>query len=107
MNNFNSKAIDKIFKEEFISEHPNQIRLIENIYALVIPNWDSVLNVNGFPICDKTSWKYICNKCMDFDEKFFPKVMNGGAWLNNGFSSDGNLGPWEYSLENVAINYIN
>ena len=34
-------------------------------------------------------------KAIEFDKLHHPEVMNGGLWMNSGFSIDRGLGDWE------------
>lgn len=44
---------------------------------------------------------------MKFDQEHHPDVMNGGLWMNNGFSSDHDekMGDWEVDLTNMQPVY--
>jgi hypothetical protein len=50
---------------------------------------------------------YILRKFMEFDRKRHPGVMNGGLWMNKGFSTqdgaDMGLGPLELSTDNSKV----
>ena len=89
------ETIDHIFEDEEEQEKPHQANLVVELYRLVFPNWDDIEKVNGFPRCGEVLNKYLFRKFIDFDQKHHPNVMNGGVWMNNGWSADEGMGDWE------------
>jgi hypothetical protein len=94
-------AIDQIFEA-----HTNQSDALVEIYKLVFPEWDAIEKINGFPKAGAELWKYICRGFMAFDRKHHPNVFNGGIWMNTGFTSNTELGPWEISFDNCTVEYM-
>ena len=77
------EVIDQVFKE---AEHQSDYTL--GLYGIAYPTvWERVEKVNGFPSISHVTAEYIMEKAMEFDRKHHPRVMNGGLWLNNGFST--------------------
>ena len=79
------------------------------IYKMVFPEWDQIASLDGWPKCNKTTWKAICSLFMEFDRAHHVDVMPGGLWMNNGFSSrdSDHLKDWEveacpFTLAEVA-----
>ena len=72
------------------------------IYKMVFPNWDEIKKIHGWPACNTNTWKQICRWAMEWDKKG-TSAMAGGAWMNNGFSTDDKLGDWEISMEGVTL----
>ena len=97
------KAIDAVFETASAEEKPHQARVLEALYKLVIPQWDAAERIEGYPVCGKVAWKYICKRFMDFDREHHPGVFAGGAWMNVGFSSDDGLGDWEVSTREIKV----
>ena len=93
--------IDAIFEK-----HTHQSDVLIDIYKMYFPRWDEIAKIDGWPKCGKPMALYICGKFMEFDRKFHPDVMNGGLWLNNGFSHDEKLGDWEVNVQALKIEYI-
>lgn len=85
------------------SDHQNSALI--GIYKLILPDWNRIERLEGFPEVGQEMWKYICNLFIDFDQCNHPNVFNEGIWLNNGFSSSADLGPWEISLDHCNVNY--
>ena len=77
------------------------------IYRLVFPRWDDIEAIEKWPTVNPFTWKAICRMAMDFDKIHHPDVVNGGLWMNNGFSTvDGSaLRDWHVSLEGVKVTY--
>jgi hypothetical protein len=76
-------AINEVFED---AEHQGEYTI--GLYKLAYPTlWDRVLKVNGYPSISKVTAEYIMGKAMEFDKEHHPKVMCGGLWLNNGFST--------------------
>ena len=78
---------------------------LAGIYKLFIPDWENIKQVEGFPTIGQEMWKYICQLFIDFDQQHHPEVFKGGIWLNNGFSSDDDLDPWEISFSQCHFIY--
>jgi len=71
------------------------------IYRLAFgSDWDRAVKVDGWPACNKETWKAISKLFMEFDRVHHPDVLPGGAWMNSGFSSlDGEgLEDWQVRL---------
>lgn len=102
---------NKITKEfidaAFECEH--QSDALVTLYKFAFPDWDVIESVDGFPAVGEKASNYIWDKFIEFDKKHHPKVMAGGLWLNNGFSSQEGkrlgLGPWEISTDEVPVVY--
>jgi len=85
------KEVDTIF-----AEAKHQRDYVVGLYKVVFPRWDKIENVNGFPHCGEALHSYTMGKAIEFDKLHHPKVMNGGLWMNSGFSIDRGLGDWEF-----------
>ena len=94
-------AIDKVFET-----NTTQSEALVDMYKLVLPEWDLIEKINGFPEAGHKLWKYICRRFIEFDHKHHPNVFNGGIWLNTGFTSNSELGDWEIRFDNCTVEYI-
>ena len=92
--------VDEIFKA-----HNNETDVLLALYDLVIPDWDNVVKVNGFPSAGEEVHRYIGRSFMDFDAEHHSDTFKGVLWLNNGFSVDRKLKPWEISIEGLDVEY--
>ncbi len=92
--------------QEIFEKADHQNSALAGIYKLFIPDWEEIERLEGFPTVGQEMWCYICNLFIDFDQKHHPKVFNGGIWLNNGFSSNPDLGPWEISFDQCSFIYL-
>ena len=86
------------------ADHQNSA--LVGIYKLFIPDWEKIERLEGFPTVGQEMWCYICNLFIDFDQKCHPNVINGGLWINCGFSSNPDLGPWEISFDQCSFIYL-
>ena len=95
----NKKQIDAIFEA---STHQSEACVA--LYRLAFPEWDALKSIEGWPGIGKEAGLYIIRKFMEFDRKHHPDVLNGGLWMNKGFSThegaDLGLGPWELCTDN-------
>ena len=91
----NKKQIDKIF--EFSRD---QSEACVALYRLAFPELDELKCIKGWPVVGKEAGLYISKKFMEFDRKHHPDVLNGGLWMNKGFSTGADLSPWELSTDN-------
>lgn len=90
--------------ERIFAEAKDQGEYMVALYKLVIPNWDDVISIDGWPSCNGLTWKAICRLAMEHDEKH-TSAMPGGCWMNKGFSTSHgvNLKDWEVSMEGVTL----
>ena len=93
-------GLQKIFEQ---AEHQNSA--LVGIYKLIIPDWEQIERVEGFPEVGHEMWTYICQLFIDFDQRRHPKVLNGGLWINSGFASSDSLDPWEIDFDRCRIVY--
>jgi len=98
------KALQHRLQQVFETAEHQDSALI-GIYKLFIPDWENIKQLEGFPTVGKEMWQYICQLFIDFDQQHHPEVFKGGIWLNNGFSSDGSLDPWEISFSQCRFVY--
>lgn len=89
--------------KQLFAENTHQAHVIEGLYKMVLPEWDNIESINGWPKCGKPFWLWISQQFMDFDRIHHPGVFKGGAWMNSGFSVDETLGDFEVSLEGVTF----
>ena len=89
-----------IFEE---SDHQDSV--IVKLYKMLFPNWEKIQRIEGFPTVGKALDEYIFNLFVAFDQEHHPNVFNGGAWINQGYSTNENLEPWGISLENCKVIY--
>lgn len=90
------KEVEKIF-----ASSTHQVEVVEALYRLAFPDYDDIVKLNGFPETGKKLSKLIWDKFFEFDRKHHPNVMQGGRWMNNGFSTNENLGDWEVDVSRV------
>jgi hypothetical protein len=96
------KALKDNIKAIF-ARHEHQSDALISIYRMVLPDWDRIETIEGFPEAGKDLWTFICRQFIEFDQEHHPDVFNGGIWMNNGFSSNNHLEPWEISFENCKV----
>ncbi|MEW5735872.1 MAG: hypothetical protein AB1921_13520 [Thermodesulfobacteriota bacterium] len=73
------------------------------IYRMVLPDWDRIERVHGYPEAGEALWQFICQQFMDFDKAHHPDVLAGGAWMNTGFSVNREIDPWQISMAKCAV----
>ena len=83
--------------------YDHQSDILIDLYKMIFPDWDRIEKIKASPEAGHDLWKFICKQFIEFDSKHHPKVFKGGAWLNSGFSSNGNLDPWEINFENSRV----
>ena len=95
----------QVHLQEIFEESDHQDSVIVKLYKMLFPDWEKIQRIEGFPTVGKSLDEYIFNLFVAFDQEHHPDVFNGGAWINQGFSTNENLGPWEISLENCKVIY--
>ena len=103
MNTITKEQIDEVFAKAEEHPNPHQMDAMEGIYKLMIPEWDNVKRVNGWPHVGEALATYCIGKFREFDKKHHPEVMPAGIWINNGPGMEGKLGDWEYSMDGVEL----
>ena len=89
------------------NRHDHQQDVLIDLYKLVLPDWDQIKKLRGYPKCGHTLWKLICRSFQEFDQRHHPNCMPAGIWLNAGFASYSSLLPWSVSLKNCTVEYLN
>ena len=84
----------------------DQAELVVGIYKLVFPDWDDILELNGYPKANECVCSGVLNICRSFDRKHHPGIMPGGAWgLCYGFSLDNTVPDGYVDISEVNIYY--
>jgi hypothetical protein len=98
--------ISKEAVEVIFASAAGQADYLIGIYKLVLPDWDSIEKVGGWPSCNDKTWKEIARLAMAWDQKG-TDCLAGGAWMNSGFSTAHGAGlpDWTVSLEGVELTY--
>lgn len=89
--------------KDLFADNDNQGEVLIGLYKLVLPDWDHIQKLKGFPVCGQDLWMYICDQFIAFDQANHPNCMAGGAWINQGFSSDRSLQPWSICFDNCEV----
>ena len=98
------KTLKEYIKAIF-NKYQHQEEVLIDLYKMVLPDWDQIDKVEGFPVAGDDLWQFICRCFQDFDKRKHPDVMPGGAWLNCGFSVNHELSPWEIGFKNCSVVY--
>ena len=93
----------QIHLQEIFEESNHQDSVIVKLYKMLFPEWEKIQRIEGFPAVGTALDAYIFNLFVEFDRVHHPSVFNGGAWINQGFSTNESLEPWEISLENCKV----
>ena len=99
---------------EKVMLNPERVKVLFGIYnhqadvmialcKMVYPEWDRIETIGddkmSWPVVNNKTWKAICGLFMEFDQQHHPDVMNGGLWMNKGFSyepdQETDLADWE------------
>ncbi len=91
--------------QQIFEQAEHQESALIGLYKMVIPDWDKLERLEGFPVVGQEMWRYIGNLFIHFDQEHHPKVFNGGLWMNQGFSSNDELDGWEISLDHCNVIY--
>ena len=91
--------------QEIFEQAKHQEAALIGLYKMLIPDWEQIERLEGYPVVGRGLWQYIADLFIDFDQLHHPQVFNGGLWLNQGFSSSDEIGPWEISMDKCRIVY--
>ena len=98
----------KTLKEHIKSifdKYQHQEDVLIDLYKMVLPDWDLIRKVEGFPVAGNDLWQFICRCFQEFDSRNHPDVMPAGVWMNSGFSVNRELSPWEIGFKNWSVVY--
>ena len=98
----NTKAL-KTYILSIFSKHDHQKKVMADLYKLVLPDWEKIEKIEGYPEAGRELSIFISKQFMQFDRKHHPDCMPGGAWMNTGFSVNSNLAPWQIILKNCRV----
>lgn len=92
--------LDPLVVEELFSNRVHQADVVLDLYKMIYGDrWDLIEKLNGWPVCNDSTWKALFEMFAEFDKQHHPKVMAGGLWFNNGFTTGGpgaeDLKKWE------------
>ena len=91
--------------QEIFEQAEHQDAALIGLYKMLIPDWEKIERLEGYPVVGRGLWQYIGNLFINFDQRHHPQVFNGGLWLNQGFSSSDEIGPWEISMDRCNVIY--
>jgi len=97
--------IKKLKKEEITSVFENskhQFEYLIGLYKLIVPDFESVRRIDGFPVISVKTNEFITMLAVNFDKEHHPGVFAGGLWLNRGFSTS-DIPDWEFRLNKSHI----
>lgn len=81
-------------KEIFESATESSTPLLA-IYRMVLPEWDEIATLEGWPEVNKATWLKIATMFQKLDQKYHPEALPGWLWMNKGFStSNEELEDW-------------
>ena len=91
--------------QEIFEQAEHQEAALISLYKMLFPDWDQIERIEGYPVVGRGMWQYIGNLFIHFDQEHHPQVLNGGLWLNQGFSSSEKIGDWEISMDQCRVIY--
>ena len=104
MKSLTQEDIDRLFEEEEAKPNPQQVNVFISLYKKAFPNLDEIKTLKNWPRVSRTTQEYLFTKFINFDKKHHPKVLNGGLWLNKGFSIKDDLQDWQIDISQVETN---
>lgn len=102
----NTSTLDRQSVYKLFESSNHQSDVLIGLYKMVIPNWDNIKKLKGWPSINENTWQEICKLFIKFDHKYHPDCLAGGCWMNRGFSIENQLGDWQYyPIESDKIVY--
>ena len=98
-------TLDKDTVEALFKEHDHQSDVVVELYKMVFPDWDNITHVEGWPTVNKATGNKLFNLFIDFDKIHHPKVIRGGLWMNNGFSTVEDMGLNDWQVARCEVTY--
>ena len=99
--------LDPIAVKELFTKHAHQYDVVIELYRMVFPHWDSIQRIHGWPTINQKTNAMLSTMFQDFDYAHHPRVMPGGLWMNNGFSTsrseEFDLKNWEVELDTCKV----
>ena len=94
------------YVRSLFEKHDHQQQVICDMYKLIFPDWDRIKHIKNYPATDTKLWEFVWDLFLEFDKKYHPDCMPGGAWLNIGFSVNRELQPYEIDVSECEIEYL-
>jgi hypothetical protein len=82
----------------------HQAEILIALYKMVIPDYDRLVEMQGWPAVNNYTWEEIALLFVDFDKDHHPEVFSGGLWLNRGFTT-GDAPDWTADLSKCELIY--
>ena len=92
------EAVRKLFMD-----HKDHNDILIALYRLVLPEWDRIVELKGWPKIHTYTWDQICVLFVAFDRIHHPDCISGWVWTNSGFSVDNDVPHWKVSLDACEV----
>jgi hypothetical protein len=79
----NPKRLKEAILEVF-ARNTDQHYAITGVYRLVIPDWDEIEKLVGYPEAGTELCLFICRQCQEFDQKYHPPMYARGSVVELG-----------------------
>lgn len=77
------------------------IALYKSLYGQRL--WDDIKSFTGWPKAGPEVHQYVLECFIRFDKAYHRRVFAGSLWMNQGWSMDQNLEPWEVVLASYVL----
>ena len=105
------EQVDAIFESAEV-----QGDYVFGLYKLVLPEWDDIKSVDGYPRVNHTTGMYIREKAMEWDkadiaasleaDPSYRPYMAGAQWgLNVGWSENNDMPDWVVDMSKVTLEF--
>lgn len=95
----NTVKLNPLDIAKLFTKFNHQSDWILGLFRMIYKDWDKIEDIDGFPICTEFTNKWIFTLAIPFDQLNHPDVMNGGAWMNNGFSTIDSKGLEDFEIK--------
>lgn len=66
----------------------NQFDALVALYRIAFPDWDRIARIDHWPSVSRSTNMSISKRFIVFDHAHHPDIVNGGLWMNSGFSTN-------------------
>jgi hypothetical protein len=91
-------------KDFFKDKTKTSTEVVLEVYKFFIPEFDQIKSINGWPTISPELSDFLFDQFVNMPKQ--PGVLNGGAWMNAGFSRGDKLSGFNVDFSKCNIEWV-
>ena len=100
----NVNQLKNHLKDFFKNKTKTSTEVVLEVYKFFIPEFDQVKSINGWPTISPELSDFLFDQFVNMPKQ--PGVLNGGAWMNAGFSKGDKLSGLNVDFSKCNIEWV-